>query len=256
MKKLTTLLTASLLALTTNSVYADELTYKDEAGIVPTNVLYKLDLKMEDFKMKFTTSDEEMAKLLIQIAQERLGESECMMKKGKTELANEALDAYTENMDKATEIVEDIAKTDDTTTTEETTDVATDENAQVVEDISSEIIDTQEDATEILDNVSEDVQEEETKEKLASVIEMQTAKKEAVRNMVQKRHELNTARKELHKVEVQYKKATKSSDEEALATLEATLKEKQDAYTAKQEEFKLAFDAKQKAVKLNQGKKI
>lgn len=258
MKKLTTLLTASLLAMTTNSVYADELTFKDAAGITPTNVLYKLDLKMEDFKMKFTTNDEEMAKLLIQIAQERLGESEYMMEEGKTELANEALDAYTENMDQATQIAEDIANTEETTSEDSTNTEeveATEEDTQVVEDIASEIIDTQEEATDILDNVSEDVQDEATKEKLASVIAMQTAKKEAVRNMVQKRHELNTARKELHSVKVQYKKATKSSDEEALASLEATLQEKEAAYTAKKEEFKLAFTKKQEAVKLNQGNK-
>ncbi|MEK6266439.1 MAG: DUF5667 domain-containing protein, partial [Clostridium sp.] len=71
--------------------------------------------------------------------------------------------------------------------------------------------------------------------------ELQLAKKAAVANMVEKRHELNTARQEYQAVKVAMKKAEKSKDEEAIKLAEEELNAKEILYSEAKEAFYIAF---------------
>lgn len=73
--------------------------------------------------------------------------------------------------------------------------------------------------------------------------EMQTAKHEAVKNTVIKRHELNLARKSMKMAQIAYKKIVKTGNIEAIKAAEALLSEKKDAYLKARAELKKEVEA-------------
>ena len=73
-------------------------------------------------------------------------------------------------------------------------------------------------------------------------IEMQAAKKEAVANMVEKRHMLNTARQEYQLVKINLEQVKKSGDEVAIKAAQEQLKVKEDLYKVAKEQFNVAFE--------------
>ncbi len=89
-----------------------------------------------------------------------------------------------------------------------------------------------------LDKLSEklDVLEEESDN------EVNIEHKEALSNMLEKRHQLNTARREYQSLKVDLNHAEKSGDELAMKDAQELLKVKEDLYKDAKESFKIAFE--------------
>lgn len=79
-------------------------------------------------------------------------------------------------------------------------------------------------------------------------VETQLVKREAIANMVEKRHQLNAARQEYQLVKISLEQAKKSGDEAAIKVAEELLKEKQSLYKAAKEEFEISFDKMKKII--------
>lgn len=125
MRKISILVAAALVAGSLGmKVSADEIatSFKGEAGVTPDSILYPIDITIDNLRVTISSSDEKKAKVIADIAQERLGESEVMTEEGKTELADEALQEYNEKMteaaDKLGEIINKVEENTDEAGTE------------------------------------------------------------------------------------------------------------------------------------------
>jgi hypothetical protein len=230
----------------TTTTASTETTYKDEAGITPDSVLYPLDKLIDEVQVIISFSDGSKVETLLSNAEERLGESEVMAEAGDQDATKEALEAYNETVtevnDKLDEIVEANQGSEDI-----------DKEAEVTQ-IEEAVAEQQEISTEVLEGMKDEVSGD-SQAVLARVIEMQTAKKAAVRAMVDARHELNASRKEYNAAKVQLNKAEKSGDEEAIKKAQDSLKAAEEALNAEKTEYKTAFEAKQETVKKYAGSK-
>ncbi|MFD3158405.1 DUF5667 domain-containing protein [Haloimpatiens sp. FM7330] len=262
MKKISIFIGSILIATNLSfTALAEEnsISLKDAAGITPDSILYPIDTAIDSLKLSFTFSNTKKVKVLSDIAKERLGESEQMAEEGKTKLAQQALEEYNnyinDSVDKLTELMEenyeDIKEentsqninSDDLKNNDETID-------KELEELQEEIQDTQNTTGEVLGSIKEDLEDNvDSKEVLEKVIEMQKAKKEAVTAMVEKRHELNTARKNLNIAKRELKKIQKSGTEEALKKAQELLDEQLTIFTQAKEEFKAAFETKKEVMK-------
>lgn len=214
--------------------------FKDMAGIKPDSILYPVDKAFDSLKITLTFSDESKAKVLVEVAQERLGESEAMSDEGKASLAEQAASDYNDDINKASDELASAIEKDDSTGSE------TDE--QNIQQTGDKIVLTQEKSIDILTALLSK-QEGTAKDTIQKVIAMQQEKKEAVAAMVKERHELNSARKELNTAKVAVKKAQKSNDNDALEKAQAALKEKQDAYDKQLSEYNTAVQNKKEVEK-------
>lgn len=293
---------------------------EESSGITPDNMLYAADKALESIKLSITFNTKGKVKVLTDIAKERLGESESMVEAGKEELAQGAIDAYSQNMETANEILqqiiaetegeeiveakeeiktveeateevvqpveepqnqvpaveettnttefnpveeaikEEIVNTtpDETTSVEDTTtETTTEENVsdeettkdtieetegdegeapevdeeveideeknKQIKELEAKIVATQEKAIEVLTAIQEKVSDS-AKATILAVIEMQTVKKEAMVQMIEKRHELNAIRQE-----------------EAVKTVEKDLNATAQKYISSKIAFKEAF---------------
>ena len=70
-------------------------------------ILYPIDKAIDNIRINIASEDNK-AGVLAEVAEERLGESEVMVDKGKTELSTEALNDYNNKMNEAVEKVQDI----------------------------------------------------------------------------------------------------------------------------------------------------
>jgi hypothetical protein len=238
---------------TTVETTTETTTFKEEAGITPDSVLYPIDQLVDTVKETFAGSEEDKVQVITEIAQERLGESEVMIEKGETELANEALAEYNEKITEAVDTLEQIvaenvaAEASGTTNVNE--EVKVDEEAeQELAELEEAVKETQEQSLEVLEGIKEEAGEE-ISQVIDQVIEEQEAKKVAVQNFVAKRHELNAARKSLNVAKVELKKLEKDGNEEAVKTAQEDLTAKQTAYTEAKTVLTTAFTEKQAAVK-------
>jgi glucose-6-phosphate isomerase len=110
------------------------------------------------------------------------------------------------------------------------------EKNQEIKDLEAKLIAKQEKSIEVLKSIQDKVSDN-AKDTIAAVIEMQTAKKEAMIQMVEKRHELNAVKKELAEVITQVKDTKESGNEEAVKAAEEALK----ASVEKLDDSKAAF---------------
>lgn len=243
MKKLVTLFTSAVLAASIGTTaFADtniDTTAKD-AGITPDSILYPIDLALDNLKLALTSGTLEKAHVEIQIANERLSESIVMTVKNKPSLAAAAAEKYNTNISQAQNTLQTEIKDSADTENNETND----KTAALENEVTAE----QEKGAEALKDIENKVPEE-TKAKISSVIEMQTAKIEAVKNMVDARHKLNAARKDYNKAEVALNKAEKSGDTKAIEAAKTSLAASQTAYIQANDTFKKAFAGKQEAIK-------
>lgn len=256
-KKVLTLIIAALFTVSGFAVQAmaegetstttTGITYKDEAGITPDSVFYPIDKLIDEVQVVVSFTDGSKVQAILSNAEERLGESEVMAKAGKQKAAEKALEAYNKAVakvnDKLDALIEAYKDSDDITKDEK---IAALEEAVAVE---------QENSTKVLEGMSDEVSGD-YEEVLENIIEMQTAKKAAVREMVDSRHELNAARKVYNAAKVQLKKVEKSGDEEAIKKAQAALKTAEEALSIESVEYKLAFEAKQETVKKYTGNKV
>jgi hypothetical protein len=232
--------TSTTTATTSQVSTGTEVSYKDEAGVTPDSILYPIDKLIDEVQVIFTFTDGSKVETLLSNAEERLGESEVMAEAGNKEGAEEALKAYTETITEVNDKLDEVVKAD-----ADSEDTDKDEEVVKLEEATAE---HQDSSIEILEDIKDEVGED-SEQILTKVIEMQIAKKAAVRAMVEARHELNDAKKEYNAAKVELKKAEKSGDEEAVKKAEEALKVSEENLSTEKVEYKTAFEAKQAAVK-------
>lgn len=285
MKKLKVFVaTLVVLANVSGMAFAEgSVSFSDAAGITPDSILYGVDKALDSAKVALSFNDEKKVEAMADVAEERLGESEVMVKEGQEDLAKGAIDEYSKNMQEANELLQGIIKdtegkevapagneensttkkqgaNDQSTTAEgnkeETTTTkgqATDENKVDKEDVKidenknkdvkeleAKIIARQQKAIEVLKAIQEKVSDS-AKGTIASVIEMQTAKKEAITQMVEKREVLTTAKQEVKDAMAKMEETKKSGNEEAIKAAEEALKASKAKYIESKTDFKEAF---------------
>ncbi|MBK1809554.1 hypothetical protein JHL18_02695 [Clostridium sp. YIM B02505] len=234
--------------------------YKSYAGLTPNSMFYPLDKAIENIKLRFTKDPNKKIEKLLEIQKERLGEIQTLVEKDKTDLVPTALegleDVTSQTQTEAAKIITDTniigAPTDlDTTVndTNATADTPSEEikEIDVIESTSDAIEDTNTASIEILDSIKDQLPKE-AQDKLASVLEMQKQKKEAVKQMVAAIHDLNTARKQLIEASKSLKDATKSGDLDAIANAQETLNVANDTFTQKQTALETAKTNKQSVI--------
>jgi Domain of unknown function (DUF5667) len=90
-----------------------------EAGITPDSALYTLDTLADDVSLALTFDEAEKAELAIEIAEERLAETEQMIEEGETEAADEAQAEHDESIADAEEALDEIETNGEVETSEE-----------------------------------------------------------------------------------------------------------------------------------------
>ena len=246
MKKIALFITALTVSLSLGGkVLADTTaaTLTDKAGITPDNVvLYPIDKALDDVKINMASSDDKKAEALAEVAEERLGESEVMADKEKTDLSNQTLNEYSDKMTEAQEKVEDAI--------DKATDSTTDSAIKLDELKKAEttISDKQMKSIEVLKNIESKVSGN-AKETIAKVIEMQTAKKEAIIAVKKEREALIEGKKAVKEAEKKLEQAKKSGNEQDIKTAEDGLKQSQEALNVQKEKFNQAVAAKKEVMK-------
>lgn len=247
MKKIALFITALTVSLSLGGqALADTntATLADKAGITPDNViLYPIDKALDDLKINMATSDDKKAEALAEVAEERLGESEVMADKERTDLSNQTLNEYSDKMTEAEEKVEDaINKATDSTTTDSA--IKLDELKKAETSIS----DRQMKSIEVLKSIESKVSGN-AKETIAKVIEMQTAKKEAIIAVKKEREALIKDRQAAKDAEKKLEQAKKSGNEQDIKTAEDSLKQSQKTLNTQKEKFNQAVAAKKEVMK-------
>ncbi|WP_186430849.1 DUF5667 domain-containing protein [Clostridium sp. BSD9I1] len=273
MKKSITLLTALAIVATinTNTFAAGEVSLKDKAGVTPDSIMYKLDCLVDSFKIKLSKNGEAKIKLLLNIAQERLGESQAMAEEGNEELAKESVEKYEENMEEAEKALEEMQEDTvigdesqddkdlaDEENAEEAIEENTQENEQIednntedtevveneeLEEIEDEILENQKNSIEVLKIVKDKVSEN-AQDVIAKVIEMQTQKVEAMTEIKQAREELKEAKRDLNTVKESLNEANESGDDEAIKLAKDSYEKSLTDYNKQKEELKILVQAK------------
>lgn len=272
MKKLRVFV-ASLVVLAniSGAAFAEgSISFSDAAGITPDSILYGVDKALDSAKVALSFSDEKKVETIADVAEERLGESEVMVKEGQEDLAKTAIEEYSKDMQEANELLQGIIKDtegeevapagneENSTTTEQSAndqnatktteenkvdeeDVKIDEDKNKdVKELETAIIARQQKAIEVLTAIQEKVSDN-AKETIAAVIEMQTAKKEAIAQMVEKREVLTTTKQEVKDAMTKLEEAKKSGNEEAVKAAEEALKASKAKYIESKTDFKEAF---------------
>ena len=242
MKKFAVIAAAAVIVSGLNTTaFADEVnSYRSKAGIKPDSILYPIDKAFDNLRITLTVGNENKAKVLIEIAEERLGEGQVMSDENKTDLMKQAVLDYNKDMNDACAKIQTVSTNDKVNTD----DNKSEELTKTIEAVSLK----QEKSIEVLKALENKVSDN-AKETIENVIKMQTAKKDAVANMVAKRHALNAARKAYHAAAVELKKVTKTGDQTAITTAAAALDDLQAKYTQAKSDLESAITAKQQAVK-------
>ncbi len=266
-----------ILSLGTKS-FADgiEVSFAEKAGITPESIFYPLDVALDNVKIFLTIGEKNKINVIVDVAEERLGESEVMLEKGEQDKVQELVQEYDAKIQEAYEKLEKITEesiTDDTendlndqmdeieideadideeASEDEADTEETDEDEQKEETIEERFRLRQENSIGVLIRVKDSLPEQE-RERIQKVIEMQTAKKEAVANMVQARHQCNRAKQELKRAQIRLKKAVKSGDEEQVREAQEIVTQKKVVEEQAKKELSMAIAKKKEAVKIKVG---
>jgi hypothetical protein len=218
-------------------------TLADKAGITPDNtILYPIDKALDDLKISIASGDDKKAEALVDVAEERLGESEVMADEEKTDLSNQALNEYNDKMAEAQDKVDDAIDKTSSTTTDSA--VKLDE----LQKLESIIINKQMNSIEVLKNIETKVSGN-AKGTLSLVIEMQTRKKEAIVAVATERQVLLQNKKAVKEAEKMLDQAKKAGDEQVLKTAEDTLTQARLTLATENEKFTQVVAAKKEAMK-------
>lgn len=251
MKRIALFVAAITVSLSiTGKVFAEGETasYKENAGITPDNaILYPIDKAIDNLKINIASGDESKAEALTDVALERLGESEVMADKEKTELSTEALKDYSNKINEAQEKVEDAV---DKTSVDNEADK---EKLAKLESLETKITEQQKKSIEVLKSLESKLPEK-AKETISMVIEMQTAKKEAIVAVLNERKVLVENKQAVKDAEKKLDEAKKLGDEQAIKAAEDILKQKQEAYNVQKDKFKQLVAEKKEVMKGGVGK--
>lgn len=224
---------------------AETNTYANKAGITPDNVVfYPLDKALEGLRIAVSSGLGNKADIISKIAEERLGESEVMASKGKTELAKTALDEYNKDITEAFNNIKTVTKSEI-----EANGTISDK----IKAIEERIAERQAKSLDVL-NKMEDNASENAKTTLQMVIDMQTAKKEAMVNILKSKQLLMGAREALNIAKSALEQAKTSGDAGAISQAKALLAEKQLAFDSANSNYKIVFDAEKANMKTSVGK--
>lgn len=246
----TTILVASvvmILSIGGTTFAADTATLKDQAGITPDSILYPADKTVDSIKVALCFSDETKADRLSQIAQERLGESEVMVSKNKKDLADTALNDYQSNMDAAENKIQDAINNNQT--------IDNQDKLKRLECIESKITDKQKKSLDVLAALQNKVGDK-AKDVVAKVIEMQTAKRDAILALRKERTVYNTTKKQCNEAKAAIEKAKKSGDETTIKAAEDLLQQKRQALDIEKQNLTKVIETKKEASKISVGKLI
>lgn len=186
--------------------------YKSYAGITPGSIFYSLDQALDNLSIKLASSPSDKVEKLLQIERERLGEIQTLIDDKKVDLGVETLDSLKALADQTSTEINSIL-TDSSTSGDEAAKV--DEVVKDAENFNTNSADTL--------NALKDKLPQNAAQKVAAAAEMQTAKKEAVKQMVTAIHELNTAKKAVNTAKKALDDATKSGDAAAIEKATADL---------------------------------
>lgn len=240
MKKTTSLIVGLLLTFSVGIAKANDITLKDQAGITPDSILYPVDKAIDELSIALSFSDETKAEKIADVANERLGESEVMVEKGKQDLAEKTLKDYNQKMNEATQIAEKII--------ESAGDNADKEKIEKIKELQQKLEQKQQKSIEVLQKLQEKVNDN-AKETITKIIELQIAQKEAVAILVQKRHELNEIKQQYEAAKEELQKALESGDQEAIAKAQQAVAEYEAKLNAAKEEFKNVLEQKNEIIK-------
>lgn len=249
MRKITILVASVVMTLSIGSTTfaANTATLKDRAGITPDSILYPADKTVDSIKVTLCFSDETKADKLSQIAEERLGESEVMVSKNKKELADTTLNDYQSNMDAAENKIEDAINNNQT--------IDNQDKLKRLEYIESKITDKQKKSLDVLAALQNKVGDK-AKDVVAKVIEMQTAKRDAILALRKERTVYNNTKKQYNEAKAAIEKAKKSGDETAIKAAENLLQQKQQALDIEKQNLTKVIETKKEASKISVGKLI
>ncbi|NMM62672.1 hypothetical protein HBE96_08185 [Clostridium sp. P21] len=243
MKKLILFITAATITLGSKAaVFAqnDNITFKDKAGITPDNqIIYPIDKYMDNLRIKLS-SNSSKADVLINVAEERLGESEKMSDDYKEDLSIKAINEYTTDMDKALEIIK--SSIEDSTSDES--------NSYKFKKLQDTINESEKNSIEVLNKIQNKLSNSSNaKETITKVIEMQQKKKEALSEIAKQRVALIDSKKAVNDAKKQLETLKNSGNEEAVKNAENLLKEKEQALSVQKEQFKQALKDKKGELK-------
>ncbi|OBR89679.1 hypothetical protein CLRAG_39410 [Clostridium ragsdalei P11] len=247
MKKIMVLVTSIVVTMSLgSSVFAsDATTLTDQAGITPDSILYSADKAVDNLKVTLSSSEEDKANTLLEIAEERLGESEVMASEDKQDLANTALTDYENNMNEAQTKIEDAIDKAQTSGDED--------KLKDVENIENKIIDKQKNSLDVLTKLQDKLPNK-AKATVAKVIEMQTAKRNALIAVKKERQIYNDAKKQYNEAKAALETAKQSGDEAAIKAAEDLLQQKKLALDTEKQNLAKAVEAKKEASKISVGK--
>jgi len=247
MKKIMVLVTSIVVTINLgSSVFAsDASTLKDQAGITPDSILYTADKAVDNLKVTLSSSEEGKANTLSEIAEERLGESEVMASEDKQDLASTALTDYENNINEAQTKIQDAI---------DKTETAGDEDRlKDVENIENKIIDKQKKSLDVLTKLQDKLPDK-AKAIVAKVIEMQTAKRNALIAVKKERQIYNDAKKQYNEAKTALETAKQSGNEAAIKTAEDLLQQKKLVLNTEKQNLAKAVESKKEASKISVGK--
>lgn len=201
--------------------------YKSYAGITPGSIFYSLDEALDNLSVKLANTPSDKIEKLLEVERERLGEIQTLMDSKKIDLGVETLTALKTLSDETSTDINSILNDNNASET----DVKNVDTAiKDVENFNTNSVDTL--------NALKNKLPKNASEKVAAVAEMQTKRKEAVKQMVTARHELNDAKKAVTTAKKALADAAKSGDAAAIQKAKADL----DAANTTLSEKKTAFE--------------
>ncbi|MCW7999654.1 hypothetical protein CFK35_17385, partial [Clostridium sp. cpc1] len=232
------ILTISALIFLGGGVKAEgTVSLKDEAGITPDSVLYNIDTVFENISLNLA-ADKDKPEQLLDILNERLGEIEVLAEKDEDELVEKTLKDYNNTVEEVENTVEELEQ--DTKKGEKL-----EESIDNIQDI---IVENRENSIKVLEDIKDKLPDK-ARKNIETVIEMQKNKKEAVKLMVEKRHEFNEAKKDYNKAKAALKEAQALGDADPIKKAEEELKSIEEVYNAKKQALNEAIENKKQIVK-------
>jgi chemotaxis protein histidine kinase CheA len=224
---------------TETGVYVEEL---EVPALIPGDFFYIVKTMVENIQVALTFNDLEKAKLLAEIAQERIKESNALIAKGETELAEKLLQQALLQQEAALDVTENV----NDSTTESSTDAANNET-DTINGANENVAEIGTDAIPRLD--------EDLKAKLTQNIEKLLAVMEKIENPKTQEALAKNIGKSFEKLEKRIGKLEKAQDKATEKLMEAELKadEKIIELKKKLEEGKISEEeAKKELVKLQE----
>jgi hypothetical protein len=203
---------------------------KQTAGILPGTILYRLERSIENLELAITTSEESLAALKAQFAEERAAEAAILTENGETELADDAAEEYMETIASAADHLNNAIEQKDEATA-----------------AMNELMDAYAKSQSILQIVL-DKAPESAKAVVQEALNNQDGAISAIQGFYAAKSAFFTAKQELEAAKKELEAARASGDEEAIEAAEAKVASAE-AYKDEMEVLKDAAEKSKEEVK-------